>query len=446
MSGPGPEELSFDDAWTAEATVQTEDAYLVRGFTLRTESAAAPYESTTDRCSIGSDPSNDFVLDDKTVSRFHCEVVVSDLGVRVRDLGSRNGTRIDGVRVSEGWLKDGSRIRIGRSTLRFSVAGRQNRLPLSVHRELGTMVGGSVAMRAVFAQIERVAPREVTVLLQGETGTGKEEAASTIHQLSARAVGPFVVIDCGAIPPNLIESYLFGHERGAFTGATDARTGAFERADGGTLFLDEIGELPLDMQPKLLRVLEQGEVQKIGGTEPARTNFRVIAATHRDLRLEVGAKRFREDLYYRLAVIRLELPALRERTDDIPLLVDRFLSEMKIDRETEARLRMPSFLAELRKGAWPGNVRQLRNHLQRAAILDDVGPLAPRAEASLLDLIDPSLPYNEARRRLVAHFERAYAEQVIEAHGGNVSKAARAAGIGRSYLHRLLKRGGGSDA
>ncbi len=432
----------FEEEWTVDATVRSDDAYLVQRFTLQAEAdPEARFESTTDRCSIGSHPSNDLVIDDATVSRFHCEVLIDDRGARVKDMGSRNGTRVDGVRVEEGYLKDGSRVRVGRSTLRFHVAGQRNRLPLSERRELGTMVGGSVAMRALFAQLERVGPTEVTVLLQGETGTGKEEAAATLHQLGPRAEGPFVVVDCGAIPPNLLESHLFGHVRGAFTGAETGRAGAFEAADGGTVFLDEIGELPLDMQPKLLRVLEQREIRRVGETETRAVSVRVLAATHRDLRHEVGAGRFREDLYYRLAVIRLVLPPLRERPDDIPLLVSRFVDEMSLDRETELRLRSPAFLAELRRAAWPGNVRQLRNHLQRAAIFEEVPPLRPKAQASLHDLVEVDLPYAEARRRLVSHFERAYAERIIERHGGNVSAAARAAGIGRSYLHRLRGRG-----
>ncbi|MFK7988447.1 MAG: sigma 54-interacting transcriptional regulator [Sandaracinaceae bacterium] len=433
----------YDDEPTLEATVLGDDALLVQRFSLTAEDdPSTRFESETDRCSIGSHPSNDLVLDDPTVSRFHCEVWITDEGARVRDLGSRNGTRVDGVRVGEAWLKDGSRLRVGRPNLRFAVGVQRNRLPISDRRQLGSMVGVSVPMRAAFAQIERVAPTDVTVLLNGETGTGKEEAASTIHELSRRADGPFVVVDCGSIPPNLLESHLFGHEKGAFTGATQDRAGAFEAADGGTIFLDEIGELPLDMQPALLRVLERMEVRRVGANDMRSLSVRVIAATHRDLRVQVGAGRFREDLYYRLAVVRVVLPPLRERPDDIAPLVTRFVDELPIDPDARGRLMEPAFLAELRRAAWPGNVRELRNHLQRAAILEEPGPLPPRAEASLLDLVDVEVPYAEARRRLVEHFERAYATRIVERHKGNVSAAARAAGIGRSYLHRLLKRGG----
>ncbi|MGE0790695.1 MAG: sigma 54-interacting transcriptional regulator [Sandaracinaceae bacterium] len=442
-----PKGLDYDDEATVDATVKTDDAYLVQHFSLASETDPhLRYESTTDRCSIGSHPSNDLVLDDATVSRFHAEVVINEGGARVRDLGSRNGTRIDGVRVSEGFLKNGSRISIGRSSVRFHAEGQRNRLPLSDRRELGTMVGTSVAMRSVFAQLERVGPSEATVLLQGETGTGKEEAAATLHQLSHASAGPFVVVDCGSIPPNLLESHLFGHARGSFTGATDARIGAFEAANGGTVFLDEIGELPLDMQPKLLRVLESREVRRIGETDVRPVSVRVIAATHRDLRHEVGAARFREDLYYRLAVIRIVLPPLRERPDDIAALVERFVGDMNVDEATGERLRAPGFVAALRQMAWPGNVRQLRNYLQRAAIFDDVPELPAQTQASLHDAIDVELPYPEARRQFISHFERAYAERIIQVHGGNVSKAARAAGIGRSYLHRLRGRGSAEDS
>ncbi|MEM9072227.1 MAG: sigma 54-interacting transcriptional regulator [Myxococcota bacterium] len=435
---------SFGDGWTIDATAS--GAYLVRQFRLvGEEDPAIRFVSEGDACSIGSDESNDLVLPDRSVSRYHCELRIDQYGARLRDLGSRNGTRIDGVRIQEAWLRADSRIRVGRTQLRFEIGESHNRIPLSPRTELGTLVGHSVPMRAVFAQLERVAPSELTVLLSGETGTGKEEVAATVHQLSARSEGPFVVLDCGAVSEGLLESRLFGHARGAFTGADDDRPGLFERAEGGTIFLDEIAELPLDVQPKLLRVLERREVRRVGETDVRPVSVRVVAASHRDLRLEVAAGRFREDLYYRLAVFRLTLPPLRERPDDIAPLVERFVEAMTLDRATRSRLRSPVHLARLRQGAWPGNVRQLRNYLIRAAIFEEAPMPSSNAETSMATLIDTSVPYSEARRRIIAHFSRAYAERIVAEHGGNVSRAAEAAGVGRTYLHRLLKADLGSS-
>ncbi|MEM9195073.1 MAG: sigma 54-interacting transcriptional regulator [Myxococcota bacterium] len=439
-----PDEDDFAGEWTVDATMKADPAYLVSRFTLRSVEGPEPanFESSTDRCAIGSHPSNDLVLQDPTVSRFHAEVVIEAGGPRVRDLGSRNGTRIDGVRVGEGWLRNGSLLRTGRSVLRFDLGQKRNKLQVSPREEFGTMVGPSVAMRTVFAQLEKAAPTDVTVLLEGETGTGKEEAAASIHQASRRTHGPLVVIDCGAIPPNLLESELFGHEAGAFTGAHKRRVGAFEEAHGGTLFLDEIGELPLEMQPSLLRVLERREVRRLGSNEFVPVDIRVVAATNRDLRREVSAGRFREDLYYRLAVVRIVLPPLRSRPEDLRALVERILEGRALAPEVLARLTSPEFMAALRKGAWPGNVRELRNYLERSAIFDQPAPPAAEDLAHMAQLVDPTVPYQESRRRVLEEFERSYAEALLEYHRGNVSKAAREAGMGRTYLHRLLRRHG----
>ena len=439
---------SLEDEWTIDATVKAEGAYLVSKFTLTAvegDSDGATWESTTDRCAIGSHQSNDFVLSDPTVSRFHCELWLDDEGARVRDLGSRNTTRVDGVRVTEGWLRNGSLLRVGRTVLRFDVGQKRNRLAVSEKQEFGTMVGVSVALRTVFAQLEKASQKDVTVMVEGETGTGKEEAAASIHQCSPRAEGPFVVVDCGAIPPNLLESELFGHEAGAFTGAQGRRIGAFEEASGGTIFLDEIGELPLEMQPSLLRVLERREVRRVGSNNYVPVDLRVVAATNRELRREVSAGRFREDLYYRLAVIRVVLPPLRSRPEDIPMLVERILSTLRVDDETAVRLRSPEFVAGLRNGAWPGNVRELRNYLERCTVFEDTEGMPAEAVADLSRIVDPSLPYAEARRRVLEQFEGSYAQALVDLHGGNVSKAAREAGMGRSYLHRLLRRHHGRD-
>ncbi len=433
------------DEWAVDATVKTDDALLVRRFSLRVlegPDAGEVWRSNADACSIGTNAANDLVLSDLTVSRFHAEVRIEERGARLRDLGSSNGTRLDGTKVLDALPRNGSLIRIGRTTLAFDVGQSRNRLPISEHRRFGTLVGESAALRAVFSTLEKVAPTDVTVLIEGETGTGKEEVATSIHQGSARADQEMVVVDCGAIPANLIESYLFGHEAGAFTGATSARAGAFEEADGGTLLLDEIGELPLEMQPKLLRVLEAREVRRIGSTHERPVDVRVVAATNRDLRREVSEGRFREDLYYRLAVVRVTIPPLRERPEDIPVLVDDLLGRLRLDDEARERLSSAEHLAALRAGAWPGNVRELRNHLERAALFDDVVITAPSGASSLDNLVDPTLPYAEARRRVLELFEASYGRALVERHGGNVSKAAREAGMGRTYLHRILKRHG----
>jgi len=286
--------------------------------------------------------------------------------------------------------------------------------------------------------LERAAASDATVLLTGETGTGKEAAAESIHTASVRGEGPFIVVDCGAIPPNLLESELFGHEKGAFTGAVAARKGAFEAASGGTIFLDEVGELTLDLQPKLLRALEKREVKRVGSNEYVPVDVRVIAATNRELRAEVNAKRFRSDLYYRLAVLEVRLPPLRERPEDIPPLVERILLDIDAANRPEAQVvRDGEFLDQLTGHPWPGNVRELRNHIERslalrepAALEGDVGDLGASASAAV--------PLKIARERWTRSFERRYVEDALRRHQNNVAAAARAAGVGRMYFYRLL--------
>ncbi len=401
------------------------------------------WESTGDRASIGSHASNDLVLDDPTVSRFHSEVVVDRRGVRVRDLDSLNGTFVDGTRVVEGFLRSGSTLRVGRSAVRFDLESEHNAFALSSTSAFGALIGESVSMRMAFALLERVAPTDATVLLEGETGTGKDVAAEAVHLAGARADGPLVVVDCGAAPANLLESQLFGHERGAFTGADQRRSGAFEEASGGSAFLDEIGELPLELQPKLLRVLERKQIQRVGSNQMHKVDVRIIAATNRDLRQMVNAGTFREDLYYRLAVVRVRLPPLRERPEDIPALVAHFLESFRASDAAKARLSTPEMLQGLMQSAWPGNVRELRNAIERSLVLDQsvvLGdePSSPRASVPP----DPFAPYEEERRRALADFERRYLSSLLDAHRGNVTSAARAAGVGRVYLHRLLRRNG----
>jgi DNA-binding NtrC family response regulator len=396
-------------------------------------------ESSSDRCSIGLHPSNDMNLEDPTVSRFHCEILMDDAGARVRDLDSRNGTIVDGVTVKEAFLRSGSLLSVGRVTVRFDTVNESNRLPLSDRVSFEGLRGFSVAMRQAFAMMERAAATDLTVLLEGETGTGKSRAAEAIHRASSRKSGPFLVVDCGAIPANLLESELFGHEKGAFTGASATRLGAFEEAAGGTIFLDEIGELPAELQPKLLRVLESREIRRVGSNLHKKVDVRLIAATNRDLRAEVNQTRFRSDLYFRLAVVRIRMPALRERPDDIPLLVDEILRAAGADAPA---LRSSEFLQTLRASAWPGNVRELRNYLERCLVFQDALP-APDAQpptGGAAGPVDPRLPYAEARRRAIDAFERTYVESLLRLHQGKVSHAAQAADVDRVYLYKLMRR------
>ncbi|WP_441286160.1 sigma 54-interacting transcriptional regulator [Sorangium sp. KYC3313] len=402
----------------------------------------AVWDSSADRCSLGSGEGNDLVVADPTVSRFHCEIRIDEAGARVRDLKSRNGTNVDGVAIVEAFLRTGSLIRVGKTVARFEFGAEHNRLPLWDEARFGALSGASVAMRGVFALLARAAERDVTVLLEGETGTGKSQAARSIHERSARREGPFVVVDCGAIHGNLIESELFGHAKGAFTGAAEPRVGAFEEASGGTIFLDEIGELPLDLQPKLLRALEAREIRRVGTNTARPVDVRVVAATHRDLRSEVNAGRFRADLYFRIAVVRIPMPPLRQRPEDIPALLDDLLAALHATPEEAAALREPRIIARMKRAAWPGNVRELRNYVEQYLVFRAPPPVSELAPVSAPPPVDASVPYAEARDRVLADFERRYFEALLRAHDGRVSRAAAAAGLDRRYLYRLLHRHG----
>ena len=309
--------------------------------------------------------------------------------------------------------------------------------------------------------MEKAAASDATVLLEGETGTGKGQAAEAIHHASARAGKPFVVVDCGAIPANLLESELFGHEKGAFTGAQAKRAGAFEETAGGTIFLDEIGELPLDLQPKLLRAIENRHVRALGTSVYRPVDVRIIAATNRDLRAEVNQSRFRADLFFRLSVVRIVMPPLRQRPEDMELLVRKLLRGLGAGEAILARFCAPDFVAGLSRSAWPGNVRELRNYLERCLVFEEPMPLSedpgtgpaitvpPSLAASATgaaSAVDPAVEYTEARRQALEAFERAYVRELLNAHGGRVSAAARAAGIGRVYLYRLMRRHGVAGA
>jgi DNA-binding NtrC family response regulator len=401
------------------------------------------FAASGERTVIGTHETAALALTDPTVSRFHVEIALTAGQAILRDLGSRNGTRVDGVPVLAAPLLTNATLSLGNSQVRFELDTAVVRLPASDRDRFGVMVGGSLVMRRMFATLERAAHSDATVLIEGETGTGKEAAAESIHAAGARADGPFVVVDCGAIPANLLESELFGHERGAFTGAVDARKGAFEEAEGGTLFLDEIGELAPELQPKLLRALERREVKRVGAARHRRVDVRIVAATHRDLRAEVNARTFRSDLFYRLAVLDVRVPPLRERREDIPLLVEHFLTTLAAaDEEAAALLRSAGFQDELRHHSWPGNVRELRNYLERCLALHEHAPLVSEPAAETDAPIDLSRPLREVREAAARRVEHRYVVEVLRRHDGNVTAAARAAGVDRIHFYRILARQG----
>jgi transcriptional regulator with PAS, ATPase and Fis domain len=397
------------------------------------------------RVRIGTAQSCEVTLSDSTVSRIHVELDIGRGGFRVRDLDSTNGTFIDAVRVVEVVMTAATVLRLGASVLELQTSGEPAFLALSRAKSFGRLLGESSAMRRVYSILERAALSDATVLIQGETGTGKEAAAVSLHDASDRCGGPFIAIDCGAIAENLIESELFGHTRGAFSGAVQDRAGLFEQADGGSLFLDEIGELPLALQPKLLRVLETREVRRVGSNVTRRVDVRVIAATNRDVGRSVNEGTFREDLYYRLAVIEVLLPPLRARREDIPLLARRFYQSFSGRDEELPR----ELLLSLLRRSWPGNVRELRNFLERTVALgwsERVGPSATDGDllvpTGLEALVATDLPLKEARDAWNQKFEILYASSVLRRTGGNVTHAATLAGVTRRSLQRLMAQHG----
>jgi len=395
---------------------------------------------------VGSAQDNDFVLDDETVSRHHCRIELDVKGHRIRDLNSKNGVMVDSVVVKDGYLPAAGKITIGDTLLKYKETRERVDLELATGNRLGQLVGTSPQMRHLFALIQRVAPTEATILIEGESGTGKELTAIALHDLSRRRNGPFEVLDCSAIPETIIESELFGHLRGAFTGAVSERKGAVENAAGGTLFLDELGELPLALQGKVLRLIERREIKPVGADSYKTVDARIVAATNRVLREEVAKGNFRDDLYYRLAVVKLRLPPLRERPEDIPQLVDHFLDGFA-RRDSKLYTVSHTVLSRLQTYDFPGNIRELRNLLERSCLLSDgidldVEPgtrppvhLESPGFESLLHL-----PYKEAKESLVSSFEEKYWTRLLEQCNGNISEAARRGGIHRKSLEYLLKK------
>ncbi len=394
---------------------------------------------------FGSAPSCDLVLSDKTVSRRHAEAFLDGGEVVVRDLGSTNGTFIQGARFKELTIGFGAEIKLGKTVLKFLPEEEAVEPAPTEGDHFGQLYGRDPKMRRLFGLLADIAPNDATVLIEGETGTGKELIAEEIHNHSRRAGGPFVVFDCGAVPHALIESALFGHVKGAFTGAVQDRKGAFAEAHGGTIFLDEIGELALDLQPALLRALDKRAVRRVGGNAYERVDVRVIAATNRDLRDMVAQRSFREDLFYRLAVIRVHLPPLRERGRDIDLLVDLFTRQFAGDRTLQPSV---DDLGRLRAWGWPGNVRELRNVIERACVLAKGGALAVDEALGSEGVGKPTLgirtdlPFKEAKGQLVETFEREYLVDLMKRHRMNLSAAAREAQIDRKHLRELIRKYG----
>jgi transcriptional regulator with GAF, ATPase, and Fis domain len=391
---------------------------------------------------IGTAEGNDLRLSDRTASRVHCEIRVKPSSILVRDLGSTNGTLCEGLKVVEAEVPTGATLKIGASAVRIEIGDEPAFVDVSPRESFGELVGGSLEMRRVYAMLERIAPTSTTILVQGETGTGKDVVARAVHTASPRRDAPFVPIDCGAIPENLFESELFGHVRGAFSGAVNDRKGVFEEADGGTLFLDEIGELPLATQAKLLRALETRSVRRVGSNTAKPVDVRIVAATNRSLGVSVNEGAFREDLYYRLAVVEVVLPSLRSRRDDIPVLATHFYRALG----GHGDLPQP-FVASLGQRSFPGNVRELKNFIERAMLLGTISPSHARAQrapvapaAGLEELAPLHLPLKEARDQWTESFEAVYVRAALKKTRGNVTHAAELAGVSRRFMQRLAAR------
>jgi transcriptional regulator with GAF, ATPase, and Fis domain len=408
---------------------------------------------------VGSAEQNNLVIADPSVSRHHLRFEAHQDGFLVTDLSSTNGTKIGDLRVKQVILEHATDLTLGSTVVRFVPTDEHVEIPLAMKESFGSVHGNSPAMRELFSQMEVAASQDVTTLISGETGTGKELIAREIHQQSRRRNGPFIIVDCGAIPATLIESELFGFMRGAFTNATSDRAGAFEEAAAGTIFLDEIGELELSMQPRLLRVLEEGQVKRLGEARHRKIDVRVIAATNRDLQLAVNQGGFRADLFYRLAVVHLHPPPLRDRLSDIPILVEAIMEDIARRHGIEPIKLDKRSMDLLQQYTWPGNVRELRNVLTRLALtstsrgrvsltsLIPTSPQPPPKETTGISGAFPGsddqvgkVPFKEAKAQWLAQFEIDYLKRLLDETKGNVAEAARVSEIDRVHLYRLIKK------
>ena len=405
---------------------------------LSTETASKPVR-------VGTAAENDLVLTDNTVSRRHCAIEPTEGGFRLRDEGSTNGILLSGMRVFDAVLHAAAQIQLGETVLAVTPLEETVDRELAIADRFGDLLGRSARMRELFADLIRIAPSEVTLLVEGETGTGKELVAESVHRNSARANGPYVVFDCSAVMPTLAESELFGHERGAFTGAVASRPGVFEQASGGTIFLDQLGELPKDLQPKLLRVLEKREVRRLGSQRVIPVDVRLIAATNRNTAAEVARGNFREDLYFRVAAAHVYVPPLRDRMEDLPMLVEHFLS-----MATPARYLTdvpPQVWEMFHAHRWPGNVRELHNAVQRFPVTPERPlQLAHDENTPLISSHSPLapafLPLRIARREASDAFEKSYLESLLARAEGNVTRAAAIAEVSRQMIQKLMRKHG----
>ncbi len=392
---------------------------------------------------VGTAVGADLAFKDDTVLRAHCEIELIESGFRVRDMGFTNGVRVHGMRVFDAAFSAPVEICIGETVLSIQPLSETEARERTTQPSFGDLRGNSRKMRELFAELERFAPTNLSILLEGETGAGKDLVAESIHRASDRADGPYVVFDCSAVAPTLIESELFGHERGAFTGAVGERPGVFEEAHGGTLFLDEIGELPKDLQPKLLRALEKREIKRLGARKVTSIDVRTIAATNRNLLVEVERGNFRQDLYYRIAAARLLVPPLRERLEDIPMLVDHFLA---LEAPGIARDSIPPHVWQMFTAhRWPGNVRELRNAVQRLIVAPELSLQASTHESTSVrpETSGAALePLRIARRSAADAFERDYLRAALARTDGNVTRAAAIAEVSRQMIQKLMRKHG----
>jgi DNA-binding NtrC family response regulator len=409
--------------------------------------AGAPIPIGPEPCLVGRGSHCRLILEDPRVSTSHCSLTSTIQGVQLTDLGSRNGTFVNQVRLEQGsavYLSADARIRCGQTWLAFQCTGREQ-VPINFAPMFGPFAGRSAAMQRIYAQLKKITSHELNVLVTGETGTGKELVAQAIHGSGQRREQPFVTVDCTAIPASLAESKLFGHGRGAFTGAIARQTSPFEDACGGTIFFDELGELPIDIQPKLLRVLETRKIQILGSNRDEPIDVRIVAATRRNLHAEMNAKRFRDDLYYRFAQVVIDMPPLRHHPEDIPDLVAHFFAELG-DPEAIQRVDVPS-MNRLKQHEWPGNVRELRNVVLAAYADSDGGPIevieflrSPATGLAHAKAVSPCLAFHALKREVLEALEREYFARLHAEAGGNVSEISRRCGLSRPMVREYLQR------